>query len=217
LPAITVNAQGQLTAAANGTAVTSVATGTGLTGGPITGTGTVSIATTGVTPGNNYIGRVMTINAQGQITSMNEPPNFEVNKVGDGPIQTLENLVEFNTPPVAMVGFTEAVAGFEYEAAQEGTFLVCFGVRMHTITAQPVNVYLYRRQALTGILTPLVHTAIGAAVLGNATAPMTCMVSVGLNDRLLVKVSQAFGGTYGVGGYVAGVAPSTFLQARRIY
>lgn len=32
--------------------VTSVATGTGLTGGPITGTGTVSLANTAVTPGS---------------------------------------------------------------------------------------------------------------------------------------------------------------------
>lgn len=38
---LTVDAQGRLTAAASGTAVTSVATGLGLTGGPITTTGTV--------------------------------------------------------------------------------------------------------------------------------------------------------------------------------
>ena len=43
---ITVNAEGQITAASNGTAgtVTSVATGTGLTGGPITSSGTISMA-----------------------------------------------------------------------------------------------------------------------------------------------------------------------------
>jgi len=48
---ITVNAQGQLTAASNGSSgsVTRVNTGTGLTGGPITTSGTVSIDNTVVT------------------------------------------------------------------------------------------------------------------------------------------------------------------------
>jgi hypothetical protein len=42
---LTVDQQGRITAAASGTAVTKVSTGTGLTGGPITTTGTVSIDT----------------------------------------------------------------------------------------------------------------------------------------------------------------------------
>ena len=52
--------------------VTSVATGTGLTGGPITGSGTVSIADTGVTAntyGSAGVVPVVTINAQGQVTA----------------------------------------------------------------------------------------------------------------------------------------------------
>jgi hypothetical protein len=52
--------------------VTSVATGTGLTGGPITTTGTVSLANTTVTAGiygNATTVSQVTINAQGQITS----------------------------------------------------------------------------------------------------------------------------------------------------
>lgn len=52
--------------------VTSVATGTGLTGGPITSTGTISIADTGVTAntyGSASAVPVIAINAQGQITS----------------------------------------------------------------------------------------------------------------------------------------------------
>ena len=48
--------------------VTSVSTGTGLTGGPITSTGTISIANTGVAAGT-YTFPTITVNAQGQITS----------------------------------------------------------------------------------------------------------------------------------------------------
>jgi len=59
---------GVWTSLASGTGVTSVATGTGLTGGPITSTGTISIATTAVTAGSYTLANI-TVNAQGQITA----------------------------------------------------------------------------------------------------------------------------------------------------
>jgi hypothetical protein len=72
----TVDAQGRLTAAANvaipqGT-VTNVATGVGLTGGPITSTGTISLANTTVTPatyGGGTTAAEVTVDAQGRITA----------------------------------------------------------------------------------------------------------------------------------------------------
>jgi hypothetical protein len=51
-----------------GGTVTQINTGTGLTGGPITTTGTVSLANTGVTAGT-YTNATVTVNAQGQLTS----------------------------------------------------------------------------------------------------------------------------------------------------
>lgn len=73
---ITVDQQGRITSAANVTipqgTVTNVATGTGLTGGPITSNGTISLANTSVSAGvygNATTVGQFTVDAQGRITS----------------------------------------------------------------------------------------------------------------------------------------------------
>jgi hypothetical protein len=69
---LTVDAQGRITAASNGTAgtgtVTSITAGTGLSGGTITTSGTIALANTTVTAGS-YTYASITVNAQGQLTS----------------------------------------------------------------------------------------------------------------------------------------------------
>jgi len=104
---VTVDQQGRITSAANvaipqGT-VTNVATGTGLTGGPVTTTGTISIANTTVaagTYGNANTVSVFTVNAQGQLTSAS---NTAI-AIGTGQVTGLGTIATQDASNVAITG-----------------------------------------------------------------------------------------------------------------
>lgn len=71
-PLLSINARGQITSASNNTAVTTVTGGTGLNtmtmNTPTTVSTTLSISSTGVSPGS-YVNPSFVVNAQGQLTS----------------------------------------------------------------------------------------------------------------------------------------------------
>jgi hypothetical protein len=97
--------------------VTSVATGTGLTGGPVTSTGTISLADTTVTPGTyNY--STITVDAQGRLTAASSAaaPNYgsfynSNTQPGGGGYSPVSFPSTFNNNNFSVFGGTQILAG----------------------------------------------------------------------------------------------------------
>jgi len=144
-----INGSWQTIAAGSG--VTSVATGTGLTGGPITATGTISIANTTVTAGTyGSTSQVpsYTVNAQGQITAA---ANLTISPTAIGAVTAVSGTANEidstggQTPvlslPSALTFTSKTITGgaFNMASAQVVSDTVTTNTAAQTLTNKTIN------------------------------------------------------------------------------
>jgi hypothetical protein len=196
---LTVNAQGQITSASNGTAVTNIATGTGLTGGPITSTGTISIATTGVTA-TSYTNANITVNAQGQITTASNGTSGTVTNIATGTGLTGGPITSTGTISIANTTVTPA----------------SYTLTNLTVNAQGQITSASNGTAVTNIATgtgltggPITTT--GTISIASTGVTATSYTNANITVNAQGQITTASNGTNGTVTSVAATTPSTGL------
>jgi len=203
---------------ASGSGVTSIATGTGLTGGPITSTGTISIANTAVTAGS-YGGATKTltatVNAQGQLTAMAETAIAITNTQVSG----LGTMSTQNANAVAITGGTINATSVGATTPSTGAF-TSVAMTSGTITTAPTSGNDIVNKTYADAIASGIHfheavnlattaalpantynngtSGVGATLTGNANGALSVDSTLTVaSERILVK-NEASGANNGV-------------------
>lgn len=202
------------------TGVVSISTGTGLTGGPITSNGTISIANTAVTAGSyGAASKTLsaTVNAQGQLTALSEDniaiANTQVSGLGTMSTQNANSVAITGgaIDGATIGGMTPAAGTFTSVATTTGTIttapasandivnksyvdtLFASGVHFHqpVRVESPINLNATYNNGTAGVGATLTNAGTQAALVIDG-------VTLSVNDRVLVyqQTTQTQNGIY---------------------